>query len=191
MLIGFHSCITVVTLLLLMKASQKSDVHRALTVSLYWEAQYQHLHGNITVETYQHNNPEDGDTIISETSVRNSATRYKAPEGIYNWHHRESFPQESVFRILIIENYIRFEVFTVLTMKNGVFWDVTQYGSCKNRRFGGTYRHFHQGDKNRLTRNNARCSYCQCCSYITDSCIPDEGGAKFLRNFGSYNSHTE
>jgi hypothetical protein len=25
-------------------------------------------------------------------------------------------------------------------MKNGVFWDVTPCGSCKNRRFGGTYR---------------------------------------------------
>jgi hypothetical protein len=24
------------------------------------------------------------------------------------------------------------------TMKNGVFWDVTPYGSCKNRRFGET-----------------------------------------------------
>jgi hypothetical protein len=23
-------------------------------------------------------------------------------------------------------------------MKNGVFWDVTQRGYCKNRRFGGT-----------------------------------------------------
>jgi hypothetical protein len=23
-------------------------------------------------------------------------------------------------------------------MKNGVFWDVTPCGSCKNRRFGGT-----------------------------------------------------
>jgi hypothetical protein len=32
----------------------------------------------------------------------------------------------------------RFEVFTVATMKNGVFWDVTPCGSCKNRRFGGT-----------------------------------------------------
>jgi hypothetical protein len=34
--------------------------------------------------------------------------------------------------------YIRFEVFTAVTMKNGVFWDVTPCGSCKNRRFGGT-----------------------------------------------------
>jgi hypothetical protein len=32
----------------------------------------------------------------------------------------------------------RFEVFTVVTMKNGVFWDVTPCDSCKIRRFGGT-----------------------------------------------------
>jgi hypothetical protein len=32
----------------------------------------------------------------------------------------------------------RFEVFTAATVKNGVFWDVTPCGSCKNRRFGGT-----------------------------------------------------
>jgi hypothetical protein len=33
---------------------------------------------------------------------------------------------------------VRFEVFTAVTKKNGVFWDVTLCGSCKNRRFGGT-----------------------------------------------------
>jgi hypothetical protein len=33
---------------------------------------------------------------------------------------------------------VRFEVFTAVTMKNGIFWDVTLCGSCKNRRFGGT-----------------------------------------------------
>jgi hypothetical protein len=33
---------------------------------------------------------------------------------------------------------VRFEVFTAVTMKNGVFWDVTLCGSRKNRRFGGT-----------------------------------------------------
>jgi hypothetical protein len=33
---------------------------------------------------------------------------------------------------------IRFEVFTAVTMKNGVFWDVMPRGYCKNRRFGGT-----------------------------------------------------
>jgi hypothetical protein len=31
-----------------------------------------------------------------------------------------------------------FEVFTAVTTKNAVFWDVMPCGSCKNRRFGGT-----------------------------------------------------
>jgi hypothetical protein len=53
-------------------------------------------------------------------------------------------------RIILLQ--VRFEVFTVVTMKNGVFWDVTPW--------------------------------------FTDSCHPDEGGAKFLRNVGSYKSHT-
>jgi hypothetical protein len=44
----------------------------------------------------------------------------------------------------------RFEVFTAVTMKNGVFWVVTPCGFCH----------------------------------------PDEGGARFLRNVGSYKSHT-
>jgi hypothetical protein len=35
-------------------------------------------------------------------------------------------------------NYVKFEVSTAETMKNGVVWDVTPCGSCKNRRFGGT-----------------------------------------------------
>jgi hypothetical protein len=35
-------------------------------------------------------------------------------------------------------NFVRFKVFTAVTMKNCVFWDVTLCGSCKNRRFGGT-----------------------------------------------------
>jgi hypothetical protein len=34
--------------------------------------------------------------------------------------------------------YVRFEVFTAVTMKNGVSWDVMPCGSCKKRRFGGT-----------------------------------------------------
>jgi hypothetical protein len=43
---------------------------------------------------------------------------------------------------------VRFEVFTAVAMKNGVFWDVTPCGSCKSRRFGGTLRLLHQDDKN-------------------------------------------
>jgi hypothetical protein len=33
---------------------------------------------------------------------------------------------------------IKFEVFTAVTMKNGVFWEVTPCGSCKNCCFGAT-----------------------------------------------------
>jgi hypothetical protein len=33
---------------------------------------------------------------------------------------------------------VRFEVFTAVTTKNCVFWDVTPCDSCKNRRFGRT-----------------------------------------------------
>jgi hypothetical protein len=44
---------------------------------------------------------------------------------------------------------MRFEFFTAVTMKNAVFWNVMPCGSCKNRRFGGTYHLNHQGNKNR------------------------------------------
>jgi hypothetical protein len=37
----------------------------------------------------------------------------------------------------------------IYRLKNGVFRDVTQCDSCKNRSFGGTQRLLHQGDKNR------------------------------------------
>jgi hypothetical protein len=38
----------------------------------------------------------------------------------------------------LITFFVRFKVFTAVTMKNAVFWDVTPCGSCKNRRLGGT-----------------------------------------------------
>jgi hypothetical protein len=47
-------------------------------------------------------------------------------------------------------------------MKNGVFWDVTLCGSCKNRRFGGTYRLLHQGDKNVFLRSVRRLLVAAC-----------------------------
>jgi cytidine deaminase len=54
---------------------------------------------------------------------------------------------ESILTCHAVLNYIghlisvdicKIEVFTAVTMKNGVFWDVTPCGSCKNRRFEGT-----------------------------------------------------
>jgi hypothetical protein len=40
--------------------------------------------------------------MFSEMLVWNSATWYKAPEDIYNWHHHESIQADSVLRTLII-----------------------------------------------------------------------------------------
>jgi hypothetical protein len=40
------------------------------------------------------------------------------------------------------------------TKKNGVFWDVTPCGSCKNRRHRYTYRLHHQSDKDWRARSN-------------------------------------
>jgi hypothetical protein len=43
------------------------------------------------------------------------------------------------FNTDIQELYVRFEVFTAVTIKNAVFWDVAPCRSCAlNRRFGGT-----------------------------------------------------
>jgi hypothetical protein len=66
---------------------------------------------------------------------------------------------------------LRFEVFTAVTMKNAVLWDVTQCGSCMNRRFGGT----------------ATCSsWFLACGFFN----PKDGGDTFLRNVGSHKIHT-
>jgi hypothetical protein len=43
-------------------------------------------------------------------------------------------------------------------LKNAVFRDLTPCGSCKIRRFGGTHRLNHQGDKNRRAYRE-RCYY--------------------------------
>jgi hypothetical protein len=49
----------------------------------------------------------------------------------------------------LFSSLVRFEVFTAVTMKNGVFWDDTPCGSHKNQHFGGMYCLHHQGDMNR------------------------------------------
>jgi hypothetical protein len=66
------------------------------------------------------------------------------------WVYKLAAVNVTIFFTELI-NYanVRFEVFTAVTMNNGVFWVVTPCGSFKNRRFGGTWRLLHQGDKNR------------------------------------------
>jgi hypothetical protein len=60
--------------------------------------------------------------------------------------HRKTISAQSICCAIIpqpklhstVYGYVRFEVFTAVTMKNGVFWDVTPCGSCNNQHFGGT-----------------------------------------------------
>jgi hypothetical protein len=53
------------------------------------------------------------------------------------WSVLELMSNKNMKGKLWIRN-VRFEVFTAVTTKNGVFWDVTPCGSCKNRLFAGT-----------------------------------------------------
>jgi hypothetical protein len=56
---------------------------------------------------------------------------------------------EQISAILFQYREWKFEGSAAVTMKNAVFWDVTPCSSCKNRRFEGTQRLLHQGDKGR------------------------------------------
>jgi hypothetical protein len=49
-------------------------------------------------------------------------------------------PKEIGFEDVVWIQHVRFEVFTAVTMKNAVSWDVASCRPCVNRRFGGTYR---------------------------------------------------
>jgi hypothetical protein len=55
--------------------------------------------------------------------------------------------------------FIGFEVFTAVTMKNAVIWDVAPCRSCLDRRFGGTYRLHLQGRKIRERGPSVACSH--------------------------------
>jgi hypothetical protein len=57
-----------------------------------------------------------------------------------------------------LQGVVRFEVFTKVTMKNSVFWDVTPCCSCKKRHFGGMYRLHLQEEKHQRARNNVSSS---------------------------------
>jgi hypothetical protein len=59
-----------------------------------------------------------------------------------------------VQKLFVTSAYIISESITIEQVKNADFWDVTPCGSCKNRRFGGTYRLHHEGERNPLASNN-------------------------------------
>jgi hypothetical protein len=75
-------------------------------------------------------------------------------------------------------------------MKNGVFWDVTLCGSCKNRRFGELSASIRVTRIGELGTTLAVTSNRRTLRRNTKSGSPIlEGGAEFLLNVGSYKSH--
>jgi hypothetical protein len=72
------------------------------------------------------------------------------------------------------------EIGRTLAVNNGVFWDVTPRGSCKNRRFGGT--------EAQLRRLLVAASVFPISLILVT--LMETGDARFLRNVDSYKSHT-
>jgi hypothetical protein len=66
---------------------------------------------------------------------------------------------------------VRFEVFTAVTLKNAVFWDVTPCGSCNNRRFERNYWLHQQSAKNQQGRNNVIINLLVTTNVVTSSLI--------------------
>jgi hypothetical protein len=87
------------------------------------------------------NNPED--TILLNSQFNRTFILYFSGVEKTIYKHSHFFLNESIYV------HVRFEVSTVVTMKNIIFWHLEQCGSCKNRRSGGTQHLHQQGDKNR------------------------------------------
>jgi hypothetical protein len=98
---------------------------------------------SVLTRATRRNNPED--TILHNLGVFENKVlrrifgpkRYGVTGEFRKLHNQELhklYSSRSILRIISV----RFEVFTAVTMKNGVLFDVTPCGSCKNRRFGGT-----------------------------------------------------
>jgi hypothetical protein len=85
-------------------------------------------------------------SVWKRSGLNHSLTRQQCrPDAQLLFH--ESHHRMVQSYIAIFNNTVRFEVFTAVTVNNGVFWVVKPCGSSKNRRFGGTWRLLHQGDQ--------------------------------------------
>jgi hypothetical protein len=93
---------------------------------------------------------------------------------------------------------VQFSAKIASVLKKAISLDITSYDSCNNRRFRGTYRFYHQGDKNRRARSNVSSNLstqlASVASYyyrpqFTDTCHLDDECDNLFRNVGSYKNH--
>jgi hypothetical protein len=66
--------------------------------------------------------------------------------------HSDKFTLLIMDTIHQLMEYVRFEVFTAVTMKNAAFWDVTPYGFITNRR-SPRYFFYHEFGGDTFLRN--------------------------------------
>jgi hypothetical protein len=85
-------------------------------------------------------------------------------------------------------HYVRFELFTAVTMKNAVFWDVAPCRSYVSRHFWGTYCLHLVGRKIR-ERGTCVSRWLQT-AHPREFYYREEGGHTFLRNVGSHKIYT-
>jgi hypothetical protein len=85
-------------------------------------------------------------TLLLESNfgfvTREAQPLHSVPRRLYNLMHNH---RKWNFAECIYKNFLSKECYS---MKNAVIWDMTPSGSCKNRRFGGTDRLHHQGERN-------------------------------------------
>jgi hypothetical protein len=77
-----------------------------------------------------------------------------------------------------------FEVFTAVTIKNAIFWDVTLCGSCENQHFGGMCCLHQQDERNQWAGNNVSSNL------QLKHTLQRDGDEMFFQNISSHKCHT-
>jgi hypothetical protein len=90
---------------------------------------------------------EENNTQVGSLQSHLKGTNNRKSKKSKSYHIMESVSRETEvpsnaqqWTVNYVLNRLRFEVFTAVTMKNDVFWDVTQGGSCKFLRNVGSYK---------------------------------------------------
>jgi hypothetical protein len=103
------------------------------------------------------------------------------------------YEEHQIFCFLLTDDHeneiklVRFEVFTAVTMKSAVFWDVALCRSCVNRCFGGTY-HFHPQDRKNRERGTSLSRWLQASKQATFSVLNFYFASIYILNMKAVNS---
>jgi hypothetical protein len=108
-------------------------------------------------------------------------------------NHKEKYLQHvqrmgghKIPKLYVQQSDWKFEVFTAVTMKNVVFWDVTLCKYFVNRCFGWTFRLHLQGIRNPLAMNQREqyTTPAHAASSLADFLNPEDRGDTFVRYVG-------